>query len=85
MAFAAQLWGNDEIVIHVGGRHTAKIIEHAVAKGLNIANPDAYIQSLVAQERGRQADPVVRRFRARSSASPVAVIERASSAPHRSR
>jgi hypothetical protein len=85
MAFAAQRWGKDEIVIHVGGRHTSKIIGHAVAQGLNIANPDAYVQSLVAQERARRADPAARRFCAASTAGPVAVIEQASSAPHRSR
>ena len=85
MAYAAQRWGNDEVIIHVGGRHTAKIVEHAVAQGLNVANRDSYIQSLVAQERARQADPTARRLRTASAADTIAVIERATSASHRSR
>jgi hypothetical protein len=83
MPFAAQRWGNDDVIIHVGGRHTAKIIEHAVANGLNVANRDAYIQWLVARERKRQVDPL--RRRAGAAADPIAVVERAPAAPHRSR
>ena len=85
MAFAAHRWGNDEIIIHVGGRQTAKIIEHAVGQGLNVANRDSYIQSLVAQERARLADPAIRRFSNGASAKTIAVIERAPSTAQRSR
>jgi hypothetical protein len=85
MAYAAQRWGNDEIIIHVGGRHTAKIVEHAIAHGLNVANRDSYIKSLVAQECARQADPAIRRFRNGVGTKAIAVIERAPSAAQRSR
>jgi len=85
MAYAAERWGNDEIIIHVGGRHTEKIIEQAVAHGLNVANRDSYIQSLVTRERARQADPAVQRRRAGTAAETIAVIERAAPAPQRAR
>lgn len=85
MAHAAKRWGNDEILIHAGGRHTAKIVEHAVAHGLNVANRDSYIQYLVARERDRQANPLTRRFQADGARKNIAVIERAPSAPQRSR
>ena len=75
IAFAAERCGNDEIIIHVSGRHTAKIIEHAVAQGLNIANRDSYIQALVAQERARQSISPAERGRSTSAASTIAVIE----------
>jgi len=55
MKFAAEHWRTDEVIIRVYGKHARRVIEHAVAHNLNIANRDHYIQSLVSAARERLA------------------------------
>jgi hypothetical protein len=59
MLHAKLQWG-DEIRIHVGQKHAEKLVRHAVEHGLIIANKDPYTMQLVAAERERQANPLVR-------------------------
>jgi hypothetical protein len=55
MSFAAKLWSNDEVVIHVDAKDARRVIERAVVHNLNIANHDHHIQSLVTAARERLA------------------------------
>jgi hypothetical protein len=57
MAFAKAKWGGDDVLIRVGDQHQARIIRHAVAAGLSIANTEPEIVKAVALERERQMRP----------------------------
>jgi hypothetical protein len=60
MIHAKAKWGDDAIIIHANEKHAERVVKHAVAQGLTIANKDPRILELVAIERERQASPLAR-------------------------
>jgi hypothetical protein len=74
MIYAKAKWGDDAILIHAGDKHVAKIVEHAVAQGLTVANREPHIQAMVASARERQNNPLAREAHEREAT----IIERVS-------
>jgi hypothetical protein len=75
MTYALAKWGNDPIIIHAGDKHVERIVEHAVAQGLTVANTEPHIQALVASARERQNNPLAREAHERDAT----IIERVQS------
>jgi hypothetical protein len=83
MTYALAKWGNDPILIHVhasaSDKHVARIVEHAVAQGLTVANSEPHIQAMVASARERQNNPLAREAHERDAT----IIERVSAGRER--